>query len=510
MTTRSERHGMRTMPWVLGASLLFLGCAPRTEATPSVSRADELVSAPDSARAPTRLGTVRAGDTVTGSFSPTSMYLSWIFEVRAVREPVVVDAFETHRVSRSAMQVQMTVYRAAEDGAPAGSPIYRSTPSILEMGGHFASTLPRGRYAVVVRTIDLATSGSVSLQVSLPTVGLACGTADGVTCDDATYCARAACGAPGVCQPRPRDCDGSFATALESDFACGCDGEVHPSACAAAVDGDGLAYLGLCRPLVGPITASRDSATRPTVVGGILHGVPERASFSPTSRFLAWTFENVRRNAAVRIDVSYRPVFHETPRELIVSLYRAVDGRPTGVPWVASIPDRVEGGSYRIAGFLPEVGSYLVVVRGAELRTRGTVEASLTLATLGHTCGTSDSVACDDSTYCARPAGTCGGAGTCEPLPRTCASISTPVCGCDGMTYPALCVARIADVSVAFEGECTAGCRVLGCDAGQTCTYRPMRELFECALSATRPVCDAYRVDPGCAGHPPLAAPEGV
>ena len=71
---------------------------------------------------------------------------------------------------------------------------------------------------------------------------------------------------------------------------------------------------------------------------------------------------------------------------------------------------------------------------------------------------------CGPAEYCS--AATCGGPGTCVPVPSgDCPTIYAPVCGCDGATYANTCVAAAAGVNVASTGECSAGGRCAAQDA---------------------------------------------
>jgi hypothetical protein len=59
--------------------------------------------------------------------------------------------------------------------------------------------------------------------------------------------------------------------------------------------------------------------------------------------------------------------------------------------------------------------------------------------------------------------------GSCEPIVAACTQDFTPVCGCDGMTYPNACTANAAGVSVATPGECGG----VECDSSNTTTCGP-------------------------------------
>jgi hypothetical protein len=70
--------------------------------------------------------------------------------------------------------------------------------------------------------------------------------------------------------------------------------------------------------------------------------------------------------------------------------------------------------------------------------------------------GCDDNSDCTTAEYCQRPAGQCGGAGTCQPKPAlgSCPQVSETVCGCDGGQYGNSCRAASIGVNVAYAGEC--------------------------------------------------------
>lgn len=66
---------------------------------------------------------------------------------------------------------------------------------------------------------------------------------------------------------------------------------------------------------------------------------------------------------------------------------------------------------------------------------------------------------CAGDTFCLHPTGSCDAPGTCVAVPTTedCTGMTIdPVCGCDGNTYGAACIAEMSRVSVDTVGACPA------------------------------------------------------
>jgi hypothetical protein len=104
----------------------------------------------------------------------------------------------------------------------------------------------------------------------------------------------------------------------------------------------------------------------------------------------------------------------------------------------------------------------------------------------GASCGGLQGAGCAGGEYCDFSiAAQCGAAdqtGTCTAIPQICNDLASPVCGCDGKTYPNSCYAARAGFSIASQGECPAadggangkscgGLRGSACASGEYCDY---------------------------------------
>jgi len=64
---------------------------------------------------------------------------------------------------------------------------------------------------------------------------------------------------------------------------------------------------------------------------------------------------------------------------------------------------------------------------------------------------------CGSGLRCHFAPGSCSPPGECLPIPELCTAESSPVCGCDSITYDNACRAAVSKANVRSEGACTVG-----------------------------------------------------
>ena len=105
---------------------------------------------------------------------------------------------------------------------------------------------------------------------------------------------------------------------------------------------------------------------------------------------------------------------------------------------------------------------------------------------------------CSEGSYCNRETGICDGPGECREMPVSCPTGGTPVCGCDGTTYPNECFAQAAGMAILTSGSCEGSCSEnTDCETGEYCAKIPgqcegqgfCEEIPQTCPDVNEPVC---------------------
>ncbi len=72
--------------------------------------------------------------------------------------------------------------------------------------------------------------------------------------------------------------------------------------------------------------------------------------------------------------------------------------------------------------------------------------------------------------YCQKDTDGCRSIGSCQTMPISCAPVTDPVCGCNGVTYTNACAIQMAGMNVLHSGACGTGCESNDdCDLTEYC-----------------------------------------
>jgi len=299
-------------------------------------------------------------------------------------------------------------------------------------------------------------------------------------CPDGFYCHTGGCGfgLEGTCEPRPLECEAG------GDSVCACDGNTYGNECFARQAGQ-LAFG------PGPCPATTWECEVDTTGGGFGTGcsVGEFCFGGCLGKGFCKTIPECGTEI-LDVQCSCNGLDYASPCTL-ASAGKNLDfaGWCNGPPEFIACAgleglECVEGLYCDIPDCKPDtlgdcVAIYVEGVSGGEVCPPGSMEecgcdaktyesrcerilAGIALMHPG-ACGEGicqldgEPFQCGTDLFCEGPVGGCAGDGLCTEVPHECdVDLGIPqVCGCDGLTYPSMCHAKQADISIASEGACS-------------------------------------------------------
>ena len=279
-------------------------------------------------------------------------------------------------------------------------------------------------------------------------IEIACGVecASNADCTDSEYCALSHCPdgtRDGTCVPRADECPGDFSPV------CGCDDTTYSNACAASSAGVVVERSGECA--VGPCSAmdARGEGDCLAALGVVWNG---------TACVGIGGCECVGADCgSVYPDVASCDAAHAGCRSCA-----AQDARGDGPC------DAIVGVFWNGSECVEHSGCDCV---GSDCGEGWTDPMRCEAAHLHCSGGCTEQSDCDSSEWCKFPPGSCGGPGTCEPVPPpgwACAP-DNEVCGCDGVTYDCQEMADSVGAYVASVGACGDGCAAMDATGSGAC-----------------------------------------
>lgn len=300
-----------------------------------------------------------------------------------------------------------------------------------------------------------------------------CGGTSGHTCSANQFCKHregvCAEGAEGKCTDVPSTCR----AVLEP--VCGCDGMTYDNACFAhgarvTVDHEGPCVPPqACGAAGDPPCATGEFCKRPEGVcaedaRGECAPIPPTCpvKLEPVCGCDGKTYDNACKAAAAGVTIASTGECAETQ----------ACGGSTGVTCgegqfcksaVGQCADNAEGVCARLPQLCPAPINRVCGCDGKTYSNECMAHAAgVNVASTGacpetKACGGTTGVTCDQGQFCKADTGQCAAdaAGVCTTKPDCCPPASSPVCGCDNLTYDNECFAAAAGVTVKATGACT-------------------------------------------------------
>jgi hypothetical protein len=340
-----------------------------------------------------------------------------------------------------------------------------STGGTVGAGGTVATTGAGG---------TLGTGGASS-------TGKMCGGFAGLPCAAGEICEIAAghccCDYAGTCVAQPQVCSMIYAPV------CGCDGKTYPSDCERQGAGVSKDFDGPCATAdagaggstgaggskgtggatgaggskgTGGATATGGTggSTGKTCGGiaGLLCATDEFCEMSAGS----CSIPDATGICMVKVKAGTCPIFAVAPQPVC-----GCDGKT----YYDDCERQVAGVSKQSNGACPSTdagtggrgGTGGATGTGGTAGSGGNTGTGGTGGSTGTKCGGIAGLLCAVGEFCETPAGSCNepeGSGTCAIKPQVCSTLSQPVCGCDGKTYPNDCYRLAFGASKSHDGAC--------------------------------------------------------